>query len=62
VTFKVQNLSVDLLKNTANFMAFDEGYVIQGSFPFTPNGGDGREHDKVLAAAKAALQKCLNEI
>ena len=35
-------------------MAFDEGYVIQGSFPFTPNGGDGRELDKVLAADGSA--------
>jgi hypothetical protein len=69
VAFKIQSLSVDLVNNTANFAAFDQpttpgtqGSMIQGNFPFTPTGGEGREHDKVLAAAKAALQKCLNDI
>lgn len=69
MAFKIQNLSVDLVNNTANFAAFEQpippathGLMIQGNFPFTPSGGEGREHDKVLAAAKAAIQKCLNEI
>jgi len=69
VAFKIQNLSVDLVNNTANFAAFDQpttpgalGTMIQGNFPFTPTGGESHEHDKVLAAAKAALQRCLNEI
>ena len=69
MAFKVQNLSVDLVNNTANFAAFDQpvspatqGSMVQASFPFTPNGGEAHEHDKVLAAAKAALQRCLNDI
>jgi hypothetical protein len=69
VTFKIQNLSVDLVNGTANFAAFDQptppaiqGAMVQGTFPFIPSGGEDHERDKVLAAAKAALQKCLNEI
>jgi hypothetical protein len=69
MVFKLQSLSVDLVNKTANFAAFDQptapatlGSMIQGTIPFTPTGGEGREQDKALAAAKAALQQCLNEI
>ena len=36
--------------------------MVQGTFPFSPSGGEGHEHDKVLAAAKAILQQAANEL
>jgi hypothetical protein len=67
VTFKIQSLSVDLVNGTANFAAFDQASqpptMVQGTFPFTPaGGGEGHEHDKVLAAAKAVLQQAASEL
>jgi hypothetical protein len=67
MAFKVQVASVDLMGGTANVVAFDQptsgpAKAVNLSFPFTPSGGEGREKDKVIAAAKAVLQQALSEI
>lgn len=67
MAFKIQNINVDLINGTANVIAVDQSTqpqlkIASIQFPFTPSGGEGHEKDKVIAAAKAALQQALNEI
>jgi len=66
MAFTISTLSVDLQNGTANFAAFDQAStppkMVQGTFPFTPAGGEAREREKVLAAAKAVLQQAANEL
>jgi hypothetical protein len=67
MAFKVQNISVDLMNNTASFVAFDQAdpqhtKIVQCTFPFTPPAKEGKEKDHAIAAAKAVLQQALNEI
>jgi hypothetical protein len=70
MTFKVQVASIDLMGGTANVVAFDQSPTptpgptasLNLQFPFTPSGGADHEKDKVIAAAKVALQRVLSEI
>jgi hypothetical protein len=67
--FKVQVASIDLIGQTANVVAFDQiippvpgpAASINLTIPFTPAGGPD-ERGKLIAAAKAALQRAQNEI
>jgi len=66
MAFTVTNLNVDLKNNTANLVAIDQGTtsskVVQVQFPFDPPAAEAREQGRAIAAAKAILQQCLNEI
>jgi hypothetical protein len=66
MAFKIQSLSVDLVIGDRQFCGVQASTpspkMVQGTFPFTPTGREGHEHDKVLAAAKAVLQQALNEL
>ena len=66
MAFKFSMLSPDLINGIGNFAAFDQESIppltVQGSFHFKPTGCESVEMDKLKAAAKAVLQKALNEL
>jgi hypothetical protein len=68
MTFKVQNMSVDLMNHQATVWVMDQfdptkpAKTITVQLPFTPPPSEASEQAKVLAAAKAVLQQALNEI
>jgi hypothetical protein len=59
-------LSPDLINGTGIFFASDNAAtppkMVQGTFHFTPRGGEAVELNKLKAAAKAVFQLALNEL
>ena len=67
MAFKVSNISVDLMNNTANLVAYDQTdpqhpKTLQLSFPFDPPNKEGKEKDLAIAAAKVLLQQAANDL
>jgi hypothetical protein len=67
MAFKVSNISVDLMNNTANLVAYDQTdpqhpKTLQLTFPFDPPNREGKEKDLATAAAKALLQQAAADI
>ena len=68
-TFKLTQVSVDVLNRTANVMAIDQptipgshAKVVNVQFPFSPPDSEGQEKDRVISEAKKILQQAINEI
>jgi hypothetical protein len=67
MSFKVQNISVDLMNETASFVAVDQTdpqhpKVVTCNFPFDPPAKEGKEKEQAIAAAKKILQQAASEI